>query len=151
MAFWSVNKGLTGFFVLMGLLMIIIGFIVAPESRTDDGHPLNIFLWGFGSFWILFSLGTALVVRQMTVRRMRRLSTWLPGKARVLSASETGTYINNMPRIRFTLEVTCDAHGVYQTEHREVVSLLHLASYAEGTTHEVRVNPDNPKNIVFAN
>jgi hypothetical protein len=112
---------------------------------------LNVFLWGFGSFWILLSIGTALVVRLMAARRFRKLSTWIPGTARVLSASETGTYINNMPRIRFTLEVTCDAHGVYQTEHREVISMLRLASYGVGTTHEVRVSPDNPKNIVFVN
>jgi hypothetical protein len=150
MAVWGINWGVFKFFILIGVAMIVAGFLVSPEAKTDDGHPLNVFLWIFGGFWIVSDLSLILVTRAMAARRRNALETWLPATAKVLSAGETGTYINNMPKVKFTLEVTSDSHGVYQVEHREVVSMLNIASYAVGSVHQIRVDPGNPQKIMFA-
>lgn len=150
MAVWGVNWSVFKVFILIGVAMIVAGFLVSPEAKTDDGHPLKIFLWAFGGFWLVSDLALILVIRFMAARRKNALETWMPATAKVLSASETGTYINNLPKIRFTLEVTSDTHGVYQVEHREVVSFLQIATYAAGSVHPVRVDPGNPQKIMFA-
>ncbi|MFO7625621.1 MAG: DUF3592 domain-containing protein [Candidatus Fermentibacteraceae bacterium] len=150
MAVWGINWSVFKIFILLGIGMIVAGFLVSPEARTDDGHPLNIFLWAFGGFWLVMDLSLILVIRGMAARRKNAFETWMPATAKVLSASETGTYINNLPKIRFTLEVTSDTHGVYQVEHREVVSMLHIASYGVGSVHQVRVDPGNPQKLMFA-
>ncbi len=150
MAVWGINWSVFGIFILVGVVMIAAGFFVSPEARTDDGLPLKAFLWAFGGFWLVMDLGVILVIRSMAARRANALETWERGTAKVLSASETGTYINNMPKIKFTLEVSTDTHGVYQVEHREVVSVMNAASYAPGSVHEIRVNPGNPRKIMFA-
>jgi len=150
MAVWGVNWSVFKFFILIGVGMIVAGFLVSPEAETDDGHPLNVFLWIFGGFWLVSDLSLILVLRFMAARRRNALETWLPATAKVLSVSETGTYINNMPKIKFALEVTSDSNGVYQVEHREVVSMVNIASYAVGSVHQIRVNPGNPRKIMFA-
>jgi len=149
MAVWGVNWSVFKFFILIGVGMIVAGFLVSPEAETDDGHPLKVFLWIFGGFWLVSDLSLILVLRFMAARRRNALETWLPATAKVLSVSETGTYINNMPKIKFALEVTSDSNGVYQVEHREVVSMVNIASYAVGSVHQIRVNPGNPRKIMF--
>lgn len=150
MAVWGINWGVFKLFILVGVAMIVAGFLVSPAATTDDGHPLNVFLWVFGGFWLIMDLSLILVIRFMAARRKNALETWLPAAAKVLSVSETGTYINNMPKIKFVLEVTSDSNGVYQAEHREVVSMVNIASYSVGSVHQVRVNPGNPKKMMFA-
>lgn len=150
MATWGINWGVFRFFILIGVGMIVAGFFVSPEARTDDGHPLKTFLWMFGGSWLLIDLGLVVGIRLMAARRKNVLETWLPATARILNASETGTYVNNMPKIKFTLEVTSDVHGTYQVEHREVISMIQVVAYGVGTVHEIRVNPGNPKKIMFA-
>ncbi len=150
MAVWGINWSVFKVFILMGVGMIVAGFLVSPAAETDDGHPLRIFLWAFGAFWLVSDLALILVINGMQARRRNILETWMHGTAKVVNASETGTYINNMPKIKFLLEVATDAHGVYQVEHSEVISMLNLASYGVGSSHEVRVDPDNPKKVIFA-
>jgi hypothetical protein len=150
MASWEINRSVFSFFILAGIGMIVAGFFVSPGAKTDDGYPLNVFFWVFGGFWLVIDLSLILGIRIMAARRKNALETWLPAAAKVLSASETGTYINNMPKVKFTLEVTSDSHGVYQVEHREVVSMLNLASYGVGTVHQIRVDPGNPQKMMFA-
>ncbi len=150
MATWGINWSVFNIFILVGVGMIVAGFLVPQEARTDDGLPMKTFLWAFGSFWLVMDLALILVIKGMRKRKQNILENWMRGTARVISASETGTYINNMPKVKFVLEVTTDAHGTYQAEHREVVSMLQIPSYAAGSSHEVRVNPDNPKKIMFA-
>lgn len=150
MAAWGVNRSFFRFFALVGIGMIITGFFVDPESKTDDGYPLNVFFWVFGGSWLLIDVGSLAVSWIIAARRKNALENWLPASARVLDASETGTYINGMPRLRFSLEVTGDAQGTYLVDHRETIPMLRLTSFGIGTVHQIRVNPRNPRKIVFA-
>ena len=149
MAVWGINWGVFWIFILLGVAMITAGFLVSPEARTDDGHPLKTFLWTLGGLWLAIDLGILLFIRGMAAGRAKALETWERGTATVLSASETGTYVNNMPKVKFTLEVSTGNHGVYRVKHREVVSLMNAAAYAPGSVHEVRVKPGNPRKIMF--
>lgn len=150
MATWGINWSVFNIFILVGVGMIVAGFLVSADAKTDDGYPLKAFLWAFGGFWLVMDFGLIFVLKLMNARKVNQLQTWLPATAKVINASETGTYINNMPKIKFTLEVTSDSSGVYQVEHREVISMLQVVSYGVGTVHQIRVNPGNPQKIMFA-
>lgn len=150
MAAWRFGRAFFRFFTIAGIGFIVAGFFVDPAGRTDDGYPLNVFFWVFGGSWLLMDAGSLAVSRVIAARRKNALENWLPASARVLDASETGTYINGMPRLRFSLEVTGDAQGTYLVDHRETIPMLRLTSFGIGTVHQIRVNPRNPRKIVFA-
>ncbi len=42
--------------LLVGVGMVVYGLMVSPEALTDDGYPLNNFLYIMGACFIVFPL-----------------------------------------------------------------------------------------------
>jgi len=142
---WSV-------FSIFGIIIvgfIVAGFLVSPDSKTDDGHPLNIFFWGMGGIFLLSNIGILLWVKLSNRKREHIEQTWFDAQAEILSVSETGTYINNQPRLRFTLHVNSPVHPPCDIEHKQVIPLTALAQYQVGKTISGKVNPDDPRDIML--
>lgn len=139
--------------VLIGLIMLIAGFVVSPEAQTDDGHNLKLFLFVMGA---IFTGGPVAMIGIMYVSNLRTLSRYkyltengYRGRARIIDYSETGTEINNCPLIKFKLEIESDYRSAYIIEKKETMSLIGLSKLHRDMVVEVLIDPDKPKKIMI--
>lgn len=146
---WAVNRGPMIFMALPGLGMIIAGFLVNPGARTDDGYPLNIFLWAIGGFFLVSNVVILLVFNLINRRRMALATEGLDGTATVVSMQETGTTINDMPVMKLTLEVNDGYRPVRTVTHKETVPLSKLVDLKPGSVIQVKVDRNRPDRIMF--
>ncbi len=137
---------------LVGVGMIVYGLMVSPEALTDDGYPLNTFLYVMGACFIVFPiLGASIVYyyyKRINDRETFLLNEGIKGEAEILSREQTGTYINDQPQVKFNLLITTPME-TYELEHKEIVNLLDMGSIPVGSKIPVMVNPDNPKDIIL--
>ena len=70
-------------------------------------------------------------------------------QAQVLSAEQTGTYINEQPQVRFKLNYTDEIGRPYTTSIKEIVSLLELATVNK-PHRMILYLPDDPTQAIFA-
>lgn len=145
----KINWGVFGIFAVIIVGFIIAGFLVSPKSRTDDGYPLNIFLWGMAGMFLLTDLVVIVWARLSNRRRERIEKTWLDAQAEIIELGETGTYINNQPKIRFRLHVNSPVHPPCEVIHKQVIPLTALARFQAGKTIMVKVNPEDPQDIML--
>lgn len=136
-------------FLLIIVGFVVAGFLVSGDAKTDDGHPLNIFFWAMAGIFFLTTSGVLLWAGLSNRRRESIEKTWLDAPAEILEVSETGTYINNQPRLKFTLNVMSPVHPPCRVVHKQVIPITALSQFSRGTTINVKVNPENPQDILL--
>ena len=145
----GINWHVIGIFAVIIVGFIVAGFLVSPKAETDDGHPLNIFFWGMAGMFLLSNLAV-LAWSQLSNRRRERIeATWFDAQAEILEISETGTYINNQPKLRFRFSVNSPVQPHYEVVHKQVMPLTVLAQLQVGEIITVKVNPDDPQDILI--
>lgn len=80
----------------------------------------------------------------------RVLSIGQPAVGQVVSAQQTGTYVNNNPQIRLQINVTPHGGAPYQVQVTKVVSMFEIPQYQIGAQLDVRIDPANPANVAIA-
>ncbi len=145
----TINWGVFAIFGVIIIGFIIAGFFVSPKAETDDGHPLNYFFWGMAGIFLLTNGIIILWVVLSNRRRAMREMTWLDAEATILEVGETGTYINNQPRLRFRLRLDSPMHPPGEVVVKRVIPLTSLASYQQGAVIKIKVNPENPEDVMF--
>ncbi|MEP6931684.1 MAG: hypothetical protein ABI850_16800 [Flavobacterium sp.] len=71
-------------------------------------------------------------------------------QAKLIAVSQTGTYINEQPMMRFDLEYTDNKHHVHKTSLKKVIGLLEL-DITKKEHFDIFYLPENPTHIAFAN
>lgn len=145
----SINWSVFAIFGVVIAGFIVAGFLVSPTAQTDDGHPMNIFLWGMAGMFLLTNGGVLLWVFLSNRKRERIEMTWFDAEATILELSETGTYINNQPRIKFRLHINSPVHPPCDITHKQVIPLTALAQYKQGATIRIKVSPEDPEDIML--
>ncbi len=145
----KINWGVFAIFGVIIVGFIIAGFLVSPEAKTDDNQPLNIFFWGMAGMFLLSNSVIIIWTALSNKRREKIENTWLDAEATILSLGETGTYINNQPRIAFRLQVNSPMHPPCEITHKQVIPLTALAHYQQDKTIRIKVNPENPEDILL--
>lgn len=69
--------------------------------------------------------------------------------ARLIKVSQTGTYINEQPMMRFELEYTDNQHRIHKNTLKKVIGLLDL-DIAKQKEIDIFYLPENPTQIAFA-
>jgi len=132
------------------------GGIGGSFARWVDGIIPGLFdpqPWGAGwlttiSFVLTFALmfaamaflfGTPLLAG---IRNRRVLRSGRSGEGRVVSVAQTGTYINNNPVVRITLEVTPSDGRPFQAETEKLINQIQIPQYQPGAVLPVRYDPD---------
>ncbi len=69
--------------------------------------------------------------------------------AKLLSANQTGTYINEQPMVRFELEFTDERQQKHKTSLKKIVDLLHL-DITRQETIDIFYLKNNPQQVAFA-
>jgi len=154
---WKVSNKLwiitTAPLLIVGVGMIVYGMMVSPEALTDDGYPLNIFLFMMGGAFIIFPFIGAFAVyyyyKRINDRETFLINQGIKGEAEILSREQTGTYINEQPEVKFKLLITTPYEGPYELEHKEIVNLLDMGSIPVGRKIPVMIHPDNPKDMIL--
>lgn len=79
----------------------------------------------------------------------RLRQTGLPGTAQILSLSDTGMTINDNPQVALSLTVTSPHHGSYQVQTTSIISRLSIPRVQPGMSVPVKIDPQNPMNVVL--
>lgn len=78
------------------------------------------------------------------------LQTGILGRALCTSIRDTGTRVNNAIVIEFALTVDLPDRDPYEVKHKQRVQQIALAQISPGAVYAVRVNPDDPADLVIS-
>jgi hypothetical protein len=126
---------LVGFFFLAG-----IGFwITMPE------------VW-IGQIWVGVALFLAIYYFGMGHKADQAeslMKTGVRGQAQILEMTQTGTYINNQPRVKLRLQVQAPGVAMFEDTRTITVPLIALGQLSTGVPLTVFMTPDKPRDYVI--
>ncbi|MDQ3735169.1 MAG: SHOCT domain-containing protein [Actinomycetota bacterium] len=105
-----------------------------------------------GQIWMGVAGLLAVLYLVMTVRvnKASRLAmTGVRGHADILEMSQTGTYINNQPRVKMRLRIQAPGVIPFETEDTVTVPLIALGALQPGRPLTVVLDPADPKDFVI--
>ena len=140
-------------FLVIGMGIILYGYTSTPETLAADEIPSKEILYFGGVLFMIMPVISALGVRffykRINDREVNLMQNGLKGEAEILSADQTGMYLNELPQIKFLLEITSPYGETYQMEHKDVVNMLDLSSIKVGAKLPVFIDPNNERNILL--
>jgi hypothetical protein len=143
------NRGVVVFFVLLGVAMLAGAVVMwlSADGVTAPGLEMGaLILGGLGVFYLLLMLVLWLFVK----RRNRLVTTGRPAIATIISARDSGTMVNNQPRLVLEVEITPEDGGnPYRFETKKVVGHSSLAAMRPGASLPVAVDPQRPRRFTF--
>lgn len=82
-------------------------------------------------------------------KREEILKNGIACQAKILKIIDNGMRVNSQPVFNITLEVTSPSHGNYQVTKDFMVPHMDLGLMQPGTIVKVKVDQNNPNNVVF--
>jgi len=79
----------------------------------------------------------------------RIIAIGAPGTSVIRSAVDTGDRVAGNPWYLLEVEVTLPGKEPYLVQKREMVAPQFIAGYAEGSVHEIKVDPADPNKTAF--
>lgn len=141
-------------------LIAIMGYFVVVYNLESNGqgwqffsfwHPLmisavSIYVFG-GIFYMIFTkiLGKFKGRNGIKLKFAGRKTL-----AKILHISQTGTYINNQPQVKFNLEYKDHLGRTRLAELKKIVSLLDVGNLNQQTEKEIFFLEEDPAQIAFA-
>ena len=137
-------------FLLVGVGLVVGGYLTDPSALTDDGLSTRTFLYimggGFVSISLAIMIGLSLAMSAKQKKVDELLATGQQGVATVLGLEDTGARINDNPRVRLLLDVHIEGYPPYQVAKVIVVPLIRLSQVQVGSTVQVLADPNEPGN-----
>ena len=141
--------------LIIGIVFLVIAgasiyvALQPSEGLLDVGHEAApILALTFGIIGVVFTL-VGFFVTRMGAARQQLLEQGIPGRATVVSAAETGMYVNERPMVKLVLNVAVPGRPPYTVEHSEVVPFIALGMITPGSSLPVAVDQVNPKKLVI--
>jgi hypothetical protein len=135
---------------LIGISLGIAIVLIAVVAVVTSGEPNSIYIAigviaGFGA------MGNVLYknLGQPMFNKKRLQKIGIPGKAKIVAVHETNIAINNNPQLNLVMEIKNNAGDVYTAECKTVVSKLKPIEFQPGKEVNVRIDPNNEKNVVL--
>jgi len=95
--------------------------------------------------YVVVLVGTFLFAATASSRARQRLEqTGVSGRARLVSARQTGARVNNLPVVELTLDVEVPGRPPYRVRHQEVLGLESAHKLAPGASFDARVDRADP-------
>ena len=134
---------ISGFFFYMGLT-------ADEQALTDDGYNLKWFFFLMGTIFLFVPIAIISVILAFAVVKRNRMeelvATGKQGTAVVLELSDTGTRINDNPRVKLLLEIHIPNYQPYQAKKTVTLPIIYLPQVQTGSTINVLADPDQPNN-----
>lgn len=150
---WRWTRVQSGGFFVAGLFLV--GVLLFDDSVASiDVERGAWFLWVTAGIYLLLSLPLVSSPEKMAeqrekLERKRRLGAGegLRGRAVIRDFEDTGTTINDNPRVRLHLEITIEGRDPYEVEHVETVSRLSTGRLLKGESLPVVADPEDPDEL----
>ncbi|MBU0624737.1 hypothetical protein KKF05_00140 [Patescibacteria group bacterium] len=140
-------------FIVTGIGLIIISPAVEPSLSGTWGMSKSTELLVLGIFFIIspiISLGWIFLwMRRGQQRALFLIKNGISGTAKILNYEETGQTLNDVPKIKFWLEITVSGNKKYELQYSEYVSLLYLSKLKIGKEFSVKIDPSDQRNILI--
>ncbi|RKS97948.1 hypothetical protein [Chryseobacterium defluvii] len=138
-------------FSLVGIGMLLGGYFAPPGSLTDDGYPLNYFLYAMGAFFIIFPNLLIIIIgyfgRQNAQNIAGLKANGLKGKARVMHMRRTGVSINDIPQVVLQLRITTDMGEQFTVDYKKCIDPLYYNLITPDRDLMVYINRENKKEV----
>jgi hypothetical protein len=72
------------------------------------------------------------------------------GLATVVAVRQTGVEVDDNPQAELDLQVAVEGVAPYEVTHRQVISRVAIDSFWPGAKVPVRVDPQDPRNVLVA-
>ncbi|SHL52951.1 hypothetical protein SAMN05443634_110136 [Chishuiella changwenlii] len=148
------------YFIWLFFLAAIISYYVYSYKTENFGYgwrflsfehpliisPLVIFFIGF-IFWLIF----VKLMGKFSFRNKSSLELKFKGQktiAKIISAEQTGTYINNQPQVKFELTYTDISGKIHHNSIKKIVSLMEIGNLQQ-KEKEIFYLIDDPNTIAF--
>ncbi|WP_461532874.1 hypothetical protein [Sinomicrobium sp.] len=149
-----------GLFVVWGVFALgIIGWYYYCYINESAGygwrfisweHPLITSAAMFLLFGFIFKAISSSVFRRNGRASDKLYFLGLKARAKVFDISQTGTYINEQPEVKFDLEFKDERGTVHQTSIKKIVSLIEIGKLEVGE-RDIFYLPEDPHRVVFSN
>lgn len=154
----SINKTIIALLLLgwLAFAAAVIGYYVYAYQTENHGmgwrfmrfwHPLVLCPVVFLGYRVLSNLFTRFTGKPDEEARIKFKG--IRTTARLISASQTGTYINEQPQVQFELEFTDDRNRHHRKSIKKIVDLLNLNN-ARQATIDIFFLKEDPGQIAFA-
>ena len=80
----------------------------------------------------------------------RLLQVGRRGLATVVAVRQTGVNVDDNPQAELRLQVSVDGVDPYEVTHRQVISRVAIDSFWPGAKVPIRVDPQDPRNVLVA-
>lgn len=100
-------------------------------------------------FSLLIPIGVFIFIYRIMRKNREILQNGISGEATILKIWETGTFVNNRPRLGMELDVRPVSGAPYRTQTKMVVSFINLAKFQPGAVIPVRISREDPEKILF--
>lgn len=114
-------------------------FDIQPWGASWLTTIAMLFTFGLMFTAMAFLFGTPILAG---FRNRRVLRTGRSGEGRVISVTQTDTYVNNNPVVRITLEVTPSDGRPFEAETERLVNMAEIPQFQPGAVVPVRYDPD---------
>ncbi|SHL60226.1 hypothetical protein SAMN05444266_104133 [Chitinophaga jiangningensis] len=155
----TVNYGLYLLWIL-ALAAVVAAYVYFYQTESQGYGWRFMILWhplimsatamlGFGTiFYIIFAVflgGRVFGGKNLAKIKFAGIQTM----ARITNANQTGTYVNELPQVKFDLEFTDKTGRTWNTSLKKIVSMLDLPHVRQPEA-AIFYLPDNPKEVRFA-
>jgi hypothetical protein len=89
-------------------------------------------------------------VAHQALEARRLLQVGRRGLATVMAVRDTGVKVDDNPEAELDLQVAVDGADPYEVTHRQVISRVAIDSFWPGARVPVRVDPQDPRNVLVA-
>lgn len=138
-------------FLLIAGFLFYSGLVADEQALTDDGSmSLKSFFFLMGAGFLVLPLAGSLGILIWTVVKRRQMdelvATGKQGTASILEVSDTGTTINDNPRLRLRLEIHIPNYQPYRAQKTVTLPLTYLPQVQTGSTINILADPEQPDN-----
>ncbi|MGB9721580.1 MAG: hypothetical protein ACPL28_08895 [bacterium] len=140
-------------FITIGVIFILLAFNTSPDAKTGDGYPLKVFYFLMGCFFIILIIALVGGIIIWNSRQKKNIQWFkkfgIPGTAEIISAEQTGVYINNLPQVRLRMSVTTSMIAPYTVTIKKVYNFIEIGKLVPGAKMQILVDPKNPKRVLL--
>lgn len=116
--------------------------IVIGSARYSPAPAILVFAS------IVFMVGLVFFYRGFKTRRI--MTQGISARAQIIAVEETSTRVNGQPLCRFRLRVSLPGQMPYEGSATRVLGMGDIHRIAPGSYIQVKVNPNNPSEMVIA-
>lgn len=142
-----------GIDIVVGIVLIVLGFLTEPDVKMDDGASLKFFFFVLGTALIMgpLILGTIFyIITNSRKRLIDKLKTnGVRGSASVVSVSPVLGKLNNLRKIEIEMDVNVPGKIPYRIKHIEYLDIKNLDSVKPGMVLNILVDRNNQNKMMI--